>query len=95
MPTPSLTAGEESAYATAVTDVETYVAVGAADEQHSGQGNRDRKSRVNLRIRKRAAGRKLCRLFYKYPISHFLISIDFAKYPWYNMGNGGKCHETD
>ena len=43
----------------------------------------------------KTAGRKLCRLFYKYSISHFLITIDFAKYLWYTMGIGGKCHETD
>ena len=37
----------------------------------------------------------LRRLFCNYSISHFLITIDFAKYLLYNMGIGGKCHETD
>lgn len=64
-------------------------AVGTADEQYPGQSNGDRKSLSDLRIRYRAAGRKLCRLFYKYPISHFLTATVFAKYPWYNMSNGG------
>lgn len=31
-------------------------AVGATDEQHPGQGNRDRKSQSDLRIMNRAAG---------------------------------------